>query len=88
MPVTNKTYLMNNVKESHCFVSAASFVCSIFPFKKNTCYNLMSMKEPLLYLYTTHINKREKENETLGELVHSNKYMVGLLPSLACTVYL
>lgn len=48
----------------------------------------MSMKEPLLYLYTTHINKREKENETLGELVHSNKYMVGLLPSLACTVYL
>lgn len=49
----------------------------------------MSMKDTLLYLYTVHINKREKEHETCGNWFTSfSIYMLGLLPLLACAVFM
>lgn len=48
----------------------------------------MSMKVIQLYLYAAYKNKRGKENETRGELVHFSIYMLGLLPLLASAVYL
>lgn len=44
------------------------------------------MKETLLSLHTVLTNKREKENETCGELVHFSMSMLGLLPLLARAV--
>lgn len=84
--ITNKACGMDNVREPLLCFCCVFHWHSVFPFKKKTCYNWMSMKETLLSLHTVLTNKREKENETCGELVHFSIYMLGLLPLLARAV--